>query len=221
MSRQAVIFDLDETLVDRRAGLQRYAQQLWASGQTSVADAAVFVARFMELDGNGRVKRPVFFERLCAECLPHANAAEAAEAFIATAWIAPPLFDDAVPVLGELRRRGYAIGIVSNGQSRTQRAKIDNSALAGLVDAVTISGELGVDKPDARVFRHVLDQLGVAPDQAWFVGDDPRADVQGATAAGMRAIWLQRHLPWPDDIEADYHARVLALAEVPGVVGAA
>ncbi|MEC5397901.1 HAD family hydrolase [Uliginosibacterium sp. H1] len=223
MSKAAVVFDLDETLVDRRAGLLRSAKGLWDSGRTTMTDGAAFLARFMELDGNGRVKRPVFFERLCAECLPHADPIEVAETFVATAWNEPPLFDDAVPVLRELKERGYAIGIVSNGQSRTQRAKIDNSALGGLVDAVTISGELGIDKPDARIFAHALEQLGVMAEAAWFVGDDPRADVQGAAAAGLHAIWLQRHLAWPTDLVPCHRARIAVLAELlpllPGAPG--
>jgi putative hydrolase of the HAD superfamily len=114
------------------------------------------------------------------------------------------LFGDALPCLGALRERQLAIGLITNNEPVHQRAKIAAVGLDRLVDAVAISGELGVAKPDARIFEHACAQLGVTVDEALHVGDNPYADAHGAHDAGLRAVWLDRtgihdgtQLPFP------------------------
>jgi putative hydrolase of the HAD superfamily len=62
---------------------------------------------------------------------------------------------------------------------------------------VVISEAAGVAKPDPAIFRLALDQLGCEPGEAWFVGDHPVNDALGASAAGLRGIWLPALHPWP------------------------
>jgi putative hydrolase of the HAD superfamily len=102
------------------------------------------------------------------------------------------LFEDALPSVQALRRRGLLLGLITNNESKHQRAKIAAVGLDGLFDAVIISGEFGVPKPDPRIFKHACDVIGVAPDEAMHVGDNSVADAEGARAAGMRAVWLDR-----------------------------
>lgn len=211
---RALLFDLDETLFDRRAGLIRYATGMWETQPVDAATREDFIASFIALDGNGRIPRKDFFDQLCAQHLPQADPAAQLDDFIRSAWVTPILFEDAERVLGTLRQSGYRLAIVSNGQSATQRAKILNSGLREMVDAFVISGELGRRKPEPAIFLHVLDQLGVPPAAAWHIGDCPFADVQGALNTGLRAIWLERHTPWPADRAPDYHARISHLAEL-------
>ncbi len=64
--------------------------------------------------------------------------------------------------------------------------------LAHLVDSVTTSGGVGWPKPDQRIFLAACEQAGVSPDQALMIGDDYAADIEGALAAGLRALWLVR-----------------------------
>jgi phosphoserine phosphatase len=56
-----------------------------------------------------------------------------------------------------------------------------------------ISGDLGTGKPGREIFAHTLEVLGVTPDRAVMVGDSLERDVEGALAAGLRAVWLNRH----------------------------
>ena len=105
------------------------------------------------------------------------------------------LYEDAIPVLSELRERGLKIGLVSN-TSRDLDAFIRHFALD--VDAWISSGSHGKVKPSPTIFRVVLDLLEVAPEEAVMVGDSLVDDVEGARALGMRAFLLDREGRYPD-----------------------
>lgn len=100
----------------------------------------------------------------------------------AQAWRVAP---GARELIARLRLRGVKVGIVSNWDTRLR------GTLAGLgldVDGVYCSGELGVEKPDTRIFALACKALGVAPAEALHVGDSLRCDVEGARAAGLKAL---------------------------------
>lgn len=99
------------------------------------------------------------------------------------------LYEDTLPVFGELRRHGLKIGLVSN-TSRDLDAFIRHFALD--VDAWLSSGSHGKVKPSPTIFRAALELLEVAPATAVMVGDTLEDDVEGARAIGMRAILLDR-----------------------------
>lgn len=101
------------------------------------------------------------------------------------------LYDDAVEMLQRVGNRSLR-AVVTNGASDTQREKLRWSDLERQVDAVFISGEHGIAKPDPAIFRIALDQLAVAAGDAWHVGDSLHTDVAGARAAGLTAVWLNR-----------------------------
>jgi putative hydrolase of the HAD superfamily len=71
-----------------------------------------------------------------------------------------------------------------------QRNKIDTMGLTALFDVIVLSGEIGVHKPDRRVFDYATRQLGVANEDCVFVGDNPDGDITGAINAGMEAVWI-------------------------------
>ena len=111
-------------------------------------------------------------------------------------------YPDAAEVLGELRRRGVRVAVVSN-IGWDLRPVFRAHGLDPLVDAYALSYEHGVQKPDPRLFRAACDALGVAPRDALMVGDDRRADA-GAAALGCR-VHLVDHLPVdrrPDGLRA-------------------
>jgi HAD superfamily hydrolase (TIGR01662 family) len=134
--------------------------------------------------------------------------------FYTNAWQRPVLFTNVVATLEALKRRGIPVGIVTNGSAEAQTAKIRNSPLPSLVDAWVISGELGVKKPDARIFEHMIVRLAVDPASSWFVGDDPLADVWGAKQVGLKTAWIPRHTAWPDDLPLCQDARLSDVCEV-------
>jgi putative hydrolase of the HAD superfamily len=99
------------------------------------------------------------------------------------------------PGAAELVRRATAVGpvaIVTNGPPDIQRLKIEQTGLGAAFSVIVISGELGIGKPDPRIFHHALNALGV-PDagaDAVMVGDSWERDIEGALGAGLSAIWI-------------------------------
>jgi putative hydrolase of the HAD superfamily len=101
------------------------------------------------------------------------------------------VFDDAVTALSALKA-SYPIALVTNGASCLQRDKLAASGLSDSFDAVVVSGDLGVAKPDASIFTHACARLGVEPRATIMIGDSLTRDIDGALAAGLRAVWLNR-----------------------------
>ena len=98
-----------------------------------------------------------------------------------------------VEVVKKLRALGIKTAIVTNvaaDRFAFQRNKIDALGLTPLFDVIVLSGEVGVHKPDLRVFNHATKQLGVANEDCVFVGDNADADIVGALNAGMEAVWI-------------------------------
>ncbi len=118
-------------------------------------------------------------------------AEELAETFAAQRRARHIVFPDAEPALRDLRD-GYRLALVTNGAPDLQREKLRGSRLGGLFEAVIVSGEVGVGKPDPRVFALALEQLGVRPDEAVMVGDNPARDTVGAQRAGIKAVLIER-----------------------------
>ena len=105
------------------------------------------------------------------------------------------LFDDALPVLAELRRYGLKLGLVSN----TGRDVDNFLAHHGIeIDAALSSRVHGKVKPHPTIFQAVLDRLGVEPEHAAMVGDSPEDDLEGARSLGMRAFLVDREGVYPD-----------------------
>lgn len=214
-SMQAVVFDLDETLIDRRESLSRYAECLHAEfrSQTTMA-IAEFVAEFHRLDDNGRVSRDQFFDSLASRTFSGTTAEQLRGHFESRAWQSPQLFPGIRDTLLHIRTRGWRIGIITNGGVRSQTDKIKNSGLSELVHYSVISDAFGSRKPDKAIFQHVVVQLSIDPSRSWFVGDDPHADIWGAKQVGFRTIWIERYIRWPDDLPACYDARISHVSDL-------
>jgi putative hydrolase of the HAD superfamily len=177
---RAVFFDLDDTLIDRRD-----AFAAWAS-----ARLPAFVDRLTELDDHGRTPRPQF----CAAAASLGLTITPEEFFAAITEHVPPA-PRSVALVAEVART-RRVAIVTNGGSRTQRAKL---ARAGLDRAceVFVSAEVGAEKPSPHIFARALAWAGCPADEALFVGDDPERDVVGATRAGMATAWIAHGRAWP------------------------
>ncbi len=97
--------------------------------------------------------------------------------------------DDVMPALQALRRRGLGLTVVSNANG-TLRAHAERVGLSPLVDCILDSCDLGVEKPDPRLFEIALERSGAHRDTTIHVGDLYEVDVVGARAAGIRAVLL-------------------------------
>ncbi|WES64985.1 HAD family hydrolase [Microbacter sp. GSS18] len=102
------------------------------------------------------------------------------------------LYEESADVLAALRERGLLLGLITNGASDLQRAKIRAAGIEDAFDTVLVSGELGVLKPTEEIFQQGLRRLDVAASEALHVGDNLESDVAGARGAGLRAVWVDR-----------------------------
>jgi putative hydrolase of the HAD superfamily len=101
--------------------------------------------------------------------------------------------DGAVETVRWLRDQGCRLALLTNGDGRAQRMKIDRFALAPLFDLILIEGELGFGKPDPRVYELALAKLESDPHDAWMAGDNLEWDVAAPESLGVRGVWIDTH----------------------------
>lgn len=97
--------------------------------------------------------------------------------------------DGARELLEGLRRCGVTVGVLSNGFREVQFRKMRSAGLEPLIDLTVLSDDIGVNKPDTRLYRHAMERAGVAdPSAHLMIGDNPDTDIRGALDAGWSAI---------------------------------
>jgi putative hydrolase of the HAD superfamily len=122
------------------------------------------------------------------------------------------LIPGAGEMVRELKQRGYRLVLVADGPAATFRNNLVPHGLYDLFDAYAISEEVGVKKPDARMFEHALGQLDIGPEEygrVVMVGNNLGRDVKGANALGIISVWLdwssRRSKVPADDTEIPQH----------------
>lgn len=196
---KAVLFDLDDTLwpivpvikraenlfyewlklhappVARRVtieSMRERRQQLMATDPVYQLDLRV-------------LRRAVLLEAFADTGLDVGLADQAMEVFSKARNEVTP-FEDVLPILERLQER-VILGSVSNGV-----ADLHAIGMAHLFRTSIAAHHIGCAKPDAAIFHAACAALGVAPQEALYVGDDPLLDVEGAQKAGLRAAWINR-----------------------------
>jgi putative hydrolase of the HAD superfamily len=224
---RAVLFDVDFTIARpgpelgpegyRRLGA-RFGLELDPSRYGEAREKAVEgIRRHPELEHDEEIW-VAFTERIIRGMGGDADSAYECAVEMTRAWEHAEhfeLFDDALPVLDELRGQGLKLGLVSN-TGRNLDEFVAHHHLE--VDAALGSGAFGRTKPHPTIFRAVLERLEVEPSGAAMVGDSPEDDVAGARAAGIeRAFLLDREDRYPelDDRLPDLFALPAALGLRP------
>jgi putative hydrolase of the HAD superfamily len=100
-------------------------------------------------------------------------------------------FADVPACLDELSN-SYTLGLITNGASCLQREKLATAGLDEYFDVVVVSAEFGVAKPNRSIFAHALSLIGSDPEQAVMIGDSLTRDIDGAIAAGLKGVWVNR-----------------------------
>lgn len=200
---KAVLWDLDDTLFSRRdAARQTFFgmfRELLYTGRSDdfINEAADFMMTGVQ---RNNMLYEGAFQALLTKYPPdqpyiRARCLEYYDAHISD--FARP-FPEQLEVVKKLRAMGIKTAIVTNisaSRLASQRKKVEVLQIGDLFDAVIYSGELGIHKPDRRIFDHAAEALGVSNDQCVFVGDDPTSDVAGALNADMEVVWLDRWEP--------------------------
>ena len=236
---RALLFDLDDTLIFAYANPEpawhavvgEFAGQLGHAPTSAVAQAiADSTAKFLSDDDNRRLWRlqAVATRRAVVEdAVASAGfgglatvAGEIADRYASYREENMHLHPDAHAVIDAFRARGFRLGLVTNGATEVQQAKIDRFGLRHRFDHIQIEEEAGFGKPDGRAYVHTMAALDVAAPDAVMVGDDLVWDVLAPQRLGMTGVWCDhfRHgLPPDTAVRPDriIHALADLLANPP------
>jgi HAD superfamily hydrolase (TIGR01549 family) len=177
-----------------KAAAQQFDRIRNGSVRIEVAITEQFKYLAKELPGadfDPHVMATAYVDRVLAECDKYLRVAPGAEA-----------------LLGDLRRAGYHVGVLSNGWLRLQQRKME---LVGYQGQLFVSDDIGYWKPHLKAFEIALAGLPAEANKSLYVGDSPTSDVQGAKQAGMNAAWLNwEGEPYPAGLpRPDYELRHL------------
>jgi HAD superfamily hydrolase (TIGR01549 family) len=220
---QAVLFDVDFTIarpgpelgpegyrrLGERHGLTLDPSRYDEARKTALQD----LQRHPELEHDDEIW-VAFTERIIRGMGGDADTAYEAAVEMTAAWERHEhfeLYEDALPVLQELRAAGLKLGLVSN-TGRDLEEFVSHHSLD--VDVAIGSRSHGFTKPHASIFRAALERLAVEPERAAMIGDSPDDDVEGARALGMTAFLLDR-----DDRHPEWEGRLLDLYALPAALG--
>lgn len=203
---KAVLFDLDDTITDRALSLEAVSKRMWQDFGERMPGITnkVFTGALIEADQGGYRPRDQMFEELLARFswTPPPEISQLVDYWVHTFSSCCAARNGLEDLLATLMQRGIKLGIVSNGGTKMQSLKLKAMGLDRLFDVVVISEEAGVAKPDPAIFGLALERLGVEPEEAVFVGDNPTNDVAAAHALGMRTLWLKTERSrWPEEID--------------------
>lgn len=202
MRYRAVLFDLDGTLVSEQVGVEaataRVAAALRDRGH-AVSDEALNAARSSVVGQALAANEGTWPSWLTREewmrrafrlvDAPEDLAPDMAPVYLEGRLDGLSLLEHARELLDAVRAIA-PLGLITNGEGAEQRRKLERVGLDPYFPMPVISGELGVAKPDARIFQHALAALAVAADDAVYIGNSFGHDIEGAAAVGLHSVWL-------------------------------
>jgi putative hydrolase of the HAD superfamily len=231
---RAVVFDLDDTLTDHRSLQLEIEEEIvrLVRGQVPAVEAEEFSRRHLgALPGHyerwirGELDEPGYHRARLEDALAPWHVPGDALVADYTGLKRRMITDvrrapGAAEAVAAVRAAGLRVGVLTNGLSDLQRDKLARIGLAGDVDVFAASEDLGAVKPEAGAFAAVAERLGVGPQEAAMIGDNPVNDIAGALGAGWAAAVLVAVDPPPADLPAEA-AVVSSVAHAPHALGLA
>ena len=195
---RSVLFDLDNTLIDRSEAFARlfehWYQSLPSTGRPT--DREEFVSR-MGHRGKGYEPIPDIYEDMLDEWPDSFSSLDAAvEAHFDMMPKVVSLHPKTEAMLRRFQSHGVPVGVVTNGGSKTQWGKLRSTGIEPLVEACVVSEEFGTWKPDPAIFRHALEQIGAEVESTLFVGDNVEHDIFGASRLSIQTAWMSLGRAW-------------------------
>lgn len=222
---EAVLFDLDETLIDRAPAIRAFVADQYRRCEAWLAAIGPerYAETFLEVEQFGRIPKKTVYPALAARL----DLADGAAKVLLDDYTAfypryATLRPTAKSTVETLHASGVRLGVITNGVAEVQYAKLDAIGLRPLFEVILISEIEGVSKPDPVIFRRAAERLSLPEPACLFVGDNPAVDIIGAEAAGMPAAWLENtESPWPADKPAPKRSLTVLADVLPMIAGAA
>lgn len=203
---KAVFFDFDDTLQSRRGAYRLYCEAFLDKYFPNIdeKERAQKLDEMEEYVDGGYKSREEYFPELIElwNWEDHPPMQELFDSFNEDYGKYVVMLPHALDVLEEVKRRGYIMGIISNGVSVLQNTKLDTAGIRDMFDVITVSGDFGVYKPDRRIFDEACRQAGVPNEECLFVGDHPINDIQGALGADMQVVRMNQGDFYNKDIDS-------------------
>ena len=200
---KAIIFDLDDTLLAWSATLFDAWVSLCESNRDRLGDVSTLPNRIQSCLSAVRLDPKVQPEDQRRHAIVRAfryeglDAPDLVDTFIdqydGARVEASTLFPGARETLQYFKSRNVGLALLTSGGAKPQRRKLIKHDLEAFFDIILIDGEIGYGKPDEPVYREALEQLAVAPEDTWCVGDGLEWDLETAQRLGMFGIWVT----WP------------------------
>lgn len=189
------LFDLDNTLIDRRGGLENWARGFARSRRLHGGAQAVICERLQER------AYPADFVHLREALGLSDDPGDLWREYVDGVSRSVRCFPGVREGLDALRAEGWTLGIATNGAGDIQRAKLAASGLASYFDGICVSEEIGARKPAREHFEAAAALCGRRLSAGgWMVGDNPETDIEGARAAGLRTAWVGDDRTWTDGL---------------------
>ncbi len=204
---KAVLFDFDETLQDRTEAFEHYMDAFFSLYLPDIKGEELEKRKEdMRITGNGGyVDRVKWYTELCNmwgwKDAPPAE--ELAHHYDYTFGNHNVVFPNSPILLKKLKEEGYITGVITNGPAYLQNHKMQQSGLMEWIDMLLVSGDIGIHKPDPRIYEIAAEKLGLKPEECVYVGDHPINDIQGALGAGMKAIRMNFGWFYNQDLRED------------------
>lgn len=204
MKLEAVLFDLDNTLINRKHAFVNYSDHLIDNYLIiqDEPDRARMKSFITTADRDGYRNKHEFYQELLdslswkqpisVDELVGIQMSRFAEYTV--------LMDGTIEVLGALKEKGIKLGLITNGSISMQNAKLDRAGLRKYFDCIIVSDEVKLKKPDKRIFDLALSSLQASAGASCYIGDHPLNDIQGASNAGLDAIWFEGFYNWDETI---------------------
>ncbi len=205
-----ILFDLDNTLTDRAASIRQFSRQFFEDFHHTLHEQVRFEVVHHVLrvgDGGGYRPKEVMFKEIQTnlEWIEAPSLETIADYWYRVSAQSMQLRPAVHETLEELQRRGFTLGMITNGKTDVQNATIDATNLRKYFLVIIISEASGFRKPDPRIFHLALSSLKILPEHGVYIGDHPQSDVEGARIAGLQAIWFAGVHAWPEGLQPPSH----------------
>ncbi len=213
MPIRAVSFDLDHTLFDRYATLRSLVpgfRKAFAANLDPALTEEQIAEKLIAADAQAiHFGWPTLFEVLVRNGMfrdppPYQVYHDVMLDSLFTHHAVP--LPETLPMLVALHAQGYLVALITNGRGAVQRPKLRMLGLENAFDAILVSGEFGIHKPDPAIFQAMAEKLGILPGEMVYVGDHPLNDIAGAIRSGCPPLWVSTFSRWdiPDLIRTPW-----------------